>query len=119
VSAGSSRAAIAQALAGFGRVPHGRAFVAIQWLEWRSKTLRLGTSSYASLYFVTTGLHIAHVIVGSRSCWRRSFGGPRSIISAPAPAGRRGGRALLALRRMVWCSCFTTYYITPYLGFGR
>ena len=29
-----------------------------------AKTYGLGTSSYASLYYVTTGFHMAHVIVG-------------------------------------------------------
>ena len=36
----------------------------VQGSEWHAKTYRLGASSYASLYFVTTGFHMAHVIIG-------------------------------------------------------
>jgi hypothetical protein len=54
-----------QALAGFGvAFLMGVGFAAVQVIEWRSKTYGLGTSSYASLYFVTTGFHMAHVAVG-------------------------------------------------------
>ena len=54
-----------QALWGFaGAFVMGAAFAAIQGYEWTSKPFSLGTSSYASLYYVTTGFHMAHVIIG-------------------------------------------------------
>ena len=54
-----------QALVGFaGAFIMGTVFVAVQWFEWKAKAFSIGTSSYASLYFVTTGFHIAHVLVG-------------------------------------------------------
>ena len=54
-----------QALLGFGAAfLMGTVFAAVQVLEWRAKTYGLGASSYASLYFVTTGFHMGHVLVG-------------------------------------------------------
>jgi heme/copper-type cytochrome/quinol oxidase subunit 3 len=55
----------AQALAGFGLAfLMGTGFAAVQVLEWRGKSYGIGLSSYSSLYFVTTGFHMAHVLVG-------------------------------------------------------
>ncbi len=58
----------------------GSVFVIVQGFEWAAKAYSLGDSSYASLYFVTTGFHIAHVIVGIVVLWR-SLSGRHSIIS--------------------------------------
>ncbi len=42
----------------------GTVFALVQLHEWSVKTYTLQTSSYSSLYFVTTGAHMAHVVVG-------------------------------------------------------
>ena len=42
----------------------GTVFVGLEILEWHAKPFQLGTSSYASIYFVTTGLDLAHWLVG-------------------------------------------------------
>ena len=77
----------------------GAVFVAVQVLEWQAKTYGLGTSSYASLYFVTTGFHIAHVFVGS-VVLLALFALDRARLFQPAsPARRVRRRALLAFRR--------------------
>ena len=39
-------------------------FALVQLHEWQTKSFGIGSSSYGSLYFLTTGLHEAHVIVG-------------------------------------------------------
>ena len=45
-----------QALLGFGLTfIMGTLFAIVQFLEWHAKPFRLGDSSYASVYFVTTG----------------------------------------------------------------
>jgi heme/copper-type cytochrome/quinol oxidase subunit 3 len=109
-----------QALAGFAiAFLMGALFVAVQGVEWHSKTYRLGTSSYASLYFVTTGFHMAHVGVGlgvlaAILAWTAlDFFSPRRrlVISA--------GVLYWHFVDLVWLLVFTTYYLTPYLGFGR
>ena len=109
-----------QALIGFGLAfLMGAGFVAVQWLEWRSKTFSLGTSSYASLYFVTGGVHIAHVLVGL-VILIVIFGWTALDFFSP----RR--RLVVSAAVLYWyfvsiasVLVFSTYYLTPYLGFGQ
>jgi cytochrome c oxidase subunit I+III len=109
-----------RALVGFGfAFLMGSIFVAVQCLEWRSKTYGLGLSSYASLYFVTTGLHIAHVVAGlvvlaAIFCWTAlDYFSPRRRLVVSA------GVLYWHFVDIVWLFVFTTYYLTPYLGFAR
>lgn len=109
-----------QALFGFGAAfLMGAGFAAVQVLEWRAKTYRLGASSYASLYFVTTGFHMAHVIIGllvlaALFAWTAlDYFSPRRRLVVSA------GVLYWHFVDAVWIFVFTTYYVTPYLGFGR
>jgi cytochrome c oxidase subunit III len=97
----------------------GSAFAIIQLFEWKAKSYGLGTSSFASLYFVTTGFHMAHVIVGLVALlmlfvwtWRDYFSPTRRIVYT-------NGAYYWHFVDAVWLFVFATYYITPYLGFGR
>jgi cytochrome c oxidase subunit 3 len=109
-----------QALFGFaGTFVMGTVFVIIQWFEWQAKAFSIGTSSYASLYFVTTGFHIAHVVVGllvlaALFAWTAlDYFSPRRRLTVSA------GVLYWHFVDIVWIFVFTTYYLTPYLGFGR
>jgi cytochrome c oxidase subunit 3 len=109
-----------QALGGFGAAfLMGLGFSAVQLLEWRAKSYGLGTSSYASLYFVTTGFHMAHVLVGllvlaALFLWTAlDYFSPRRRLVVSA------GIVYWHFVDIVWLFVFTTYYLTPYLGFGR
>jgi cytochrome c oxidase subunit III len=42
----------------------GAGFIALQFLDWFSKPFGFASSTYSSEYFVITGLHLAHFIVG-------------------------------------------------------
>ena len=109
-----------QALIGFGvAFLMGAGFIAVQWLEWRSKTFSLGTSSYASLYFVTGGVHIAHVLVGL-VILIVIFGWTALDFFSPCR------RLVVSAAVLYWyfitiasVLVFSTYYLTPYLGFGQ
>jgi cytochrome c oxidase subunit 3 len=110
----------AQALAGFaGAFLMGCVFVIVQWLEWRARHFQIGTNSYASLYFVTTGFHIAHVLVGlvvllALFTWTAlDYFSPRRRLTVSA------GVLYWHFVDIVWLFVFTTYYVTPYLGFAR
>ena len=117
---GISKGRRGQALAGFGiAFVIGAVFVTVQCLEWHSKPYRLGDSSYASLYFVTTGLHIAHVIVGLLVLAAIFWWTALRLLQCPAPHGGLRRRVVLALRRRHLVCVFVTYYVTPHLGFGR
>ena len=109
-----------QALLGFGGAfVMGTVFVIVQWFEWHAKAFGLGTSSYASLYFVTTGFHIAHVIVGiavlaAIFIWTAiDYFSPRRRLTVSA------GVLYWHFVDIVWLFVFATYYLTPHLGFGK
>ncbi len=109
-----------QALLGVGGAfAMGVVFVIVQMFEWKAKSFGLHTSSYASLYFVTTGFHLAHVVIGllmlaSVFLWTwLGYFGPERRMSASIPI------IYWHFVDAVWLFVFTTYYVTPYLGFGK
>jgi heme/copper-type cytochrome/quinol oxidase subunit 3 len=110
----------AQALIGFGcAFVIGAVFAAVQMLEWHSKSYGLGVSSYTSLYYVTTGVHMAHVIVGlavllALFSWTAlDYFSPRRRLAVSA------GVLYWHFVDIIWLFVFTTYYLTPYLGFAQ
>jgi cytochrome c oxidase subunit 3 len=109
-----------QALIGFAcALVMGTGFAIVQCLEWQAKTYSLGTSSYSSLYFVTTGFHMAHVIVGILVLaailgWTAlDYFSPRRRLVVSA------GVVYWHFVDVIWLFVFSTYYITPYLGFAQ
>jgi cytochrome c oxidase subunit III len=116
---GSLRQRRGQALWGFGiACLMGSVFAIVQLHEWHMKAFDIGTSSYGSLYFLTTGLHEAHVWVGvlilaAIFLWTAlDYFSPRRRLSVCA------GVLYWHFVDGVWLFVFTTYYLTPYLGFG-
>lgn len=108
-----------QALAGFViALVLGSGFFVVQIFEWRVKPYGLGDSSYSSLYFVTTGFHMAHVGVGllvlaAICAWTMlDYFSPRRNLSVSA------GVLYWHFVDAVWLFVFATYYLSPYLGFG-
>lgn len=47
-----------------GTIVLGTIFVAIQGFEWAAKPFVLDTNAYSSVFFVLTGVHMAHVAMG-------------------------------------------------------
>jgi len=96
----------------------GVIFVAVQGKEWTGKPFALGTSSYSSMYFVTTGFHMAHVVVGlgvlaALFVWTAlDYFSPRRRLTISA------GVLYWHFVDAVWLFVFFTYYVSPYLGFG-
>ena len=108
-----------QALAGIGiAIAMGAVFVAVQIAEWSGKSYGLSTNSYAALYFLTTGFHMVHVVVGlvilaAIFLWTAlGYFGPVRQLSAA------NGILYWHFVDIVWLFVFATYYLTPYLGFG-
>jgi heme/copper-type cytochrome/quinol oxidase subunit 3 len=108
-----------KALLGFGAAfIMGVVFAAIQGNEWAGKPFGLGASSFASLYFVTTGFHMAHVVAGlgvlaALFLWTAlDYFSPRRRLTISA------GVLYWHFVDAVWLCVFFTYYVTPYLGFG-
>ncbi len=109
-----------QALVGLGLAfAMGLLFAIVQWFEWQAKSYGLATSSYGSLYFVTTGFHMAHILVGLvillfLMVWvAGGYFSPLRILPAS------NGILYWHFVDAVWLALFTTYYLTPYLGFAR
>ena len=109
----------ARALLGFGGAfILGLVFAIVQGFEWHAKPFHLGDSSYASLYFVTTGFHMAHVLAGlvilaAIFGWTLlDYFSPRRQLTMSA------GVIYWHFVDVVWLFVFLTYYVSPYLGFG-
>ena len=94
----------------------GAVFVGVQVVEWMEKPYSYDTSSYGSLYFVITGFHMAHVVVGLLLL------APVTLWSALGYFNpeRHTPVAIAAIYwhfvDVVWLAVFFTFYITPYLG---
>lgn len=59
------RGELPAALVGLGiTVILGAGFIALQFLDWFSKPFGFASSTYSSIYFVITGTHLAHFVVG-------------------------------------------------------
>jgi len=109
----------ALALFGFaGAFVLGTIFFVVQLFEWRAKPYGPGDSSFASLYFVTTGFHMAHVAVGllilaALFGWTLlDYFSPRRNLSVSA------GVLYWHFVDVIWLFVFATYYVSPHLGFG-
>jgi heme/copper-type cytochrome/quinol oxidase subunit 3 len=94
----------------------GVAFVAIQGLEWEKQTFSLSSGPYGSLFFIVTGFHMAHVVVGllmlaAVTLW--SFGG----YFGPARSAPVSITAIYwHFVDAVWVTVFFMFYVTPRLG---
>lgn len=117
---GIARRRRGQAIAGLGvAFVMGCIFFGVQLVEWRGKPFGFGTSSYASLYYVTTGAHLAHVLVGllilfALTLWTAlDYFSPRRRLTVSA------GVLYWHFVDAIWLCVFATYYVSPSLGFGQ
>jgi heme/copper-type cytochrome/quinol oxidase subunit 3 len=97
----------------------GIVFVVLEILDWRAKPFQLGTSSYSSIYFVTTGLDLVHWLVGigifvCLILWTALgyFSARRSVVVMVSAL-------YWYFITVIWLAIFVTFYVSPYLGFGR
>lgn len=93
----------------------GAGFMVLSLKEWSDKPFGLTDSSYSSIYFLLTGTHLAHVLLGLTALivvmiW--SLGGK-------VGAGHEQHRTLVTLYwhfvDIVWLFVFTTVYLSPRL----
>jgi heme/copper-type cytochrome/quinol oxidase subunit 3 len=93
----------------------GIVFLVVQYFEWAAKSFILASTSYSSLYFVVTGFHMAHVVVGvimliALTCWS-AMGYFNRFRYAHIHIGALYWHFVDA----VWLAVFFTFYITPLL----
>jgi cytochrome c oxidase subunit 3 len=98
-----------------GTIVLGTIFVVIQGFEWAGKDFGFTANSYSSIFFLLTGVHMAHVVVGLLML---------IVLLGWTLMGRfqRGHHEHLALGTLywhfvdvVWLAVFTTVYLTPRL----
>ncbi|MGE0259632.1 MAG: heme-copper oxidase subunit III [Alphaproteobacteria bacterium] len=94
----------------------GAGFVALQFLDWYDKPFSLATDPYSSLYYVITGVHLAHVVLGvimvaAVLVWSALgyFGQARHV---PVTVAALYWYFLAA----TWLTLFFTLNVTPYLS---
>jgi len=94
----------------------GIIFLGIQWFEWADKPFGLSSTPYSSLYFVITGFHMAHVVIGVLMLLALTFWSWRGLFSAKRFAHIHIGALYWHFVDAVWLAVFFTFYITPLLG---
>ncbi|HEY8948266.1 MAG TPA: cytochrome c oxidase subunit 3 [Rhizomicrobium sp.] len=94
----------------------GMIFLAVQYFEWAAKPFALASSSYSSLYFVVTGFHMAHVVVGVIMLWALFVWSAMGYFNRIRYAHIHIGGLYWHFVDAVWIAVFFTFYITPYLG---
>jgi cytochrome c oxidase subunit 3 len=97
----------------------GIAFVGLEVLDWQAKPYQLGTSSYASIYFVTTGLDLVHWLVGIGIFFFLILWTALGYFSARRSLPVIASALYWYFVTVIWLAIFLTFYISPYLGFGR
>jgi heme/copper-type cytochrome/quinol oxidase subunit 3 len=99
-----------------GGIALGAIFIGIQLLEWSGKPYGFNSSAYSSLYFLITGFHLAHVVIGllillTLLLWS-TFGYFDKDRHAPVTIGAVYWHFVDA----VWLAVFFTIYVTPHMG---
>lgn len=94
----------------------GVVFMTVQGLEWHSKAFSPSSHAYGSVYFTTTGFHMAHVAGGLVMlavvwCWTalRYIGPDRHAALSIAAA-------YWHFVDVVWLAVFATFYVAPRLA---
>ena len=106
-----------RALVGLGGAAlMGIVFVAVQCVEWSHRPFTLSSSPYGSIFFVTTGFHMAHVLIGvlillAVTLWT-GLGYFDRVRNAPVSIGTLYWHFV----DVVWLAVFFSFYLTPYLG---
>jgi heme/copper-type cytochrome/quinol oxidase subunit 3 len=93
----------------------GVIFLGVQYFEWLGKTFRPDTSSYGSLYFTTTGFHMAHVAFGVLVLLALFVWSLLGMFNTERHAPVTIGILYWHFVDVVWLFIFFTFYITPYL----
>ena len=94
----------------------GITFLVIQYFEWAQKPFGLSSTPYSSLYFVITGFHMAHVVVGVLMLLALTWWSSRGYFNARRFAHIHIGALYWHFVDVVWLLVFLTFYLTPLLG---
>mgnify|MGYP001598867831 FL=1 len=94
----------------------GVIFLVVQAYEWATKPFGLSSTPYSSLYYVITGFHMAHVIVGVLMLLALTWWSAMGYFNSRRFAHIHIGALYWHFVDAVWIAVFFTFYITPLLG---
>ncbi len=106
-----------QLLIGLGAsVLLGLAFVVLEGVEWSRKDFTPSTHAYGSLYFIVTGFHLTHVLVGVLMLVMLFVWTLLGYFGV-----RRHSTVAIAVMywhfvTAVWVAVFLTFYVSPWLS---
>lgn len=93
----------------------GTIFVGVQVVEWVQKPFGIATNLYGSFYFVITGFHMAHVIVGLAALSALAVWTARGRIRQVHHEQVRIAALYWHFVDAVWLAVFATFYLVPLL----
>ena len=93
----------------------GCVFAVIQGVEWSHKHFTYATHTYGSLYYVITGFHMAHLIVGLIALAAMLVWSLLGYFNAVRHTAISTGALYWHFVDAVWLTIFFTFYIMPYL----
>jgi cytochrome c oxidase subunit III len=94
----------------------GMIFLVIQCFEWADRPFGISSTPYSSLYFVITGFHMAHVVVGVAMLLALTLWSGLGYFNSRRFAHIHIGALYWHFVDAVWIAVFFTFYITPLLG---
>jgi len=94
----------------------GTIFLVIQSFEWGNQKFDIPSSAYSSLYYVVTGFHMAHVLVGVLILMALTVWAAMGYFNRFRYAHIHIGALYWHFVDAVWIAIFFTFYLTPRLG---
>jgi heme/copper-type cytochrome/quinol oxidase subunit 3 len=94
----------------------GVTFVIVQLREWQGKAFSIRSGTYGSSYFVVTGFHLAHVLVGLTMLLTLFIWALRGDFDAQRHAPITIGAIYWHFVDAVWLVVFCALYLVPRLG---
>jgi heme/copper-type cytochrome/quinol oxidase subunit 3 len=94
----------------------GLIFLVIQGFEWGERPFGLSSTPYSSLYYVITGFHMAHVVVGVLMLLALTGWSAMGLFNSHRFAHIHIGALYWHFVDAVWIAVFFTFYVTPLLG---
>jgi heme/copper-type cytochrome/quinol oxidase subunit 3 len=113
---GARRGRRAQLLTGLGvALALGVVFVVVQLREWHGKSFSMHSGTYGSSYFMVTGFHLAHVIVGLLLLLALFVWALKGYFDSRRHAPLTIGAIYWHFVDVVWLIVFTALYLVPHL----
>jgi heme/copper-type cytochrome/quinol oxidase subunit 3 len=93
----------------------GVVFVVVQLREWQTKSFSIHSGTYGSSYFMVTGFHLAHVIVGLLLLLALFVWALLGLFDRKRHAALTIGAIYWHFVDVVWLIVFTSLYLVPRL----